>query len=107
MPTINSEFTKRLFENFSTEEIIGKSIKDKRGGENNIHSWDIELKGHTTEQERLLLNAILKERRKKHWAEEIGIKWMDGMPLTYKQIRTFFDVPNLKKMLNDLTKKAI
>lgn len=85
---------------------MGKSIKDKRGGENNIHSWDIELKGHTTEQERLLLNAILKERRKKHWAEEIGIKWMDGMPLTYKQIRTFFDVPNLKKMLNDLTKKG-
>lgn len=106
LPTVNSEFTKKIFENYSAEEIIGKSIKDKRGGKNNIHSWDIEIKGHTTEQERLLLNAILKERRKKHWAEEIGIKWMDGMPLTENQIRTFFDVPNLKNMLNDLTKKG-
>ena len=33
-----------------------------------------------------------KERRKKHWAEEIGIKWMDGMPLTLEQISYIYDI---------------
>lgn len=103
LPTVNTTFTKKLFANYTADEVVGKSIKDKRGGENNIHSWDIDLKGKTSKQERKLLNALLKERRKKHWADVIGIKWMDGMPLTEEQIRTFFDVPKLHTMLEHLT----
>lgn len=106
LPTVNSNFTKKLFKNYRPDEVIGKAIKDKRGGRDNIHSWEIELKGKTSKQERQLLNLLLKERRKKHWAEEIGIKWMDGMPLTEEQIRTFYNVPNLSDMLDDLTKKG-
>lgn len=102
LPTVDTEFTQKLLANYSTEEIVGKSIKDKRGGKNNIHSWDIDLKGKTTKEERQLLNILLKERRKKHWAEMIGIKWMDGMPLTERQIRTFFDTPDLHSMLENL-----
>lgn len=45
--------------------MVGKSIKDKRGGKNNIHSWDIDLKGETSQQERDLMNVLLLERRKK------------------------------------------
>lgn len=105
-PTINSTFTKLLFKHYDISELAGKSIKDKRGGKDNIHSWDIELKGKTTKQQRELLNTMLKERRKKKWADEIGIKWMDGMPLTENQIRTFFDVPNLHDMLTDLEQKG-
>lgn len=105
-PTINSKFTKHILKNYDISELAGKSIKDKRGGSNNIHSWDIELKGKTTKQQRQLLNIMLKERRKKKWAEEIGIKWMDGMPLTESQIRTFFDVPNLHDILIDLEEKG-
>ena len=86
--------------------MYGKSIKDKRGGKNNIHSWDIEYKGSISEDEKNLLNSMLKERRKKKWAEEIGIDWMDGMPLTYKQIKTFYQNDNLKKMLNNLERKG-
>ena len=48
---------------------------------------------------------MLKERRKKKWAEEYGIDWMDGMPLTIDQIRTFFEHPELEEMLNDLVQK--
>lgn len=103
LPTVDTDFTRRLFANFSPQEVVGKSIKDKRGGENNIHSWDIDLKGKTSYEERKLLNMLLKERRKKHWAEVIGIKWMDGMPLTESQIRTFYDVPNLHEILEHLT----
>ena len=106
LPIITSKLTKLLLQNYTVDELKGKSIKDKRGGSDNIHSWEIELKGKTSKQERKLLNTMLKERRKKHWAEEIGIKWMDGMPLTMKQIRTFFDVPELQKMLDKLTEQG-
>ncbi len=105
-PVENSKFTKKLLENYSLNELPGKSIKDKRGGTNNIHSWDLEIKGSVSKQEKELLNQLLKERRKKKWAEEIGIKWMDGMPLTEQQISTFYKNANLKEMLDDLTKKG-
>lgn len=103
LPTVDTEFTRKLFANYTTQEVIGKSIKDKRGGKNNIHSWDINLKGETSQEERDLMNVLLRERRKKQWAEVIGIKWMDGMPLTETQICSFFDSPNLHNMLEHLT----
>lgn len=103
LPTVDTDFTKKLFANYKPKEVVGKSIKDKRGGKNNIHSWDIVLKGKTSQQERGLMNALLLERRKKHWADMIGIKWMDGMPLTENQIRTFYNVPELHQMLEHLT----
>ena len=52
------------------------------------------------------MNVLLRERRKKKWAKEIGIKWMDGMPLTTEQIRSFYDTENLQDMLNDLVEKG-
>lgn len=104
LPTVKSDFTKKLLSNYSPDEVVGKSIKDKRGGKDNIHSWDIDLKGKTTKEERKFLGILLKERRKKHWADEIGITWMDGMPLTEEQIRTFYDSPKLSDMLEKLTK---
>ena len=105
-PTVDSHFTRCLLEHYSLDEIQGKAIKDKRGGKDNIHSWEIELKGSTSKKQRDLLNKLLKERRKKMWAEEIGIKWMDGMPLTLEQIRTFYDDPELEEMLEDLVTKG-
>lgn len=106
LPVIKDEFTNKLLSKYSIDELPGKSIKDKRGGDDNIHSWDLEIKGHTTKEERKLLNAMLKERRKKKWAAEIGIKWMDGMPLTENQISTFYKSSNLHKMLEDLVSKG-
>lgn len=103
LPTMDTYFTRQLLANYTPKELIGKSIKDKRGGKNNIHSWDIDLKGKTSPEERELLKALLKERRKKHWADKIGIKWMDGMPLTEEQIHTFFDNPRLHDILLHLT----
>lgn len=106
IPTTDSKLTQLLLQHYSLDELKGKSIKDKRGGMDNIHSWDIGLKGETTAEERRLLNALLKQRRKKHWADEIGIEWMDGMPLTFEQIKTFFDVPTLREMLDKLTEQG-
>lgn len=103
--TTDSKFTRILLKNYSVEELLGKSIKDKRGGSNNIHSWDIGLKGPVSKNQKELLNTMMTERRKKKWAEEYGIDWMDGMPLTLSMIRSFYDVPNLDEMLEDLVRK--
>lgn len=100
--TRDSKFTRLLLEHYEVKELYGKAIKDKRGGDNNIHSWDIDLKGIISQEEKNLLNRMLKERRKKKWAEEFGIDWMDGMPLTTDQIRTFYDADNLQEMLDNL-----
>lgn len=105
LKTERSKFIDNLLAHFTIDELEGKSIKDKRGGDNNIHSWDIEMKGSVSSTQRELLNTMLKERRKKKWAEEYGIDWMDGMPLTIDMIRTFFDHPELEAMLNDLVQK--
>ncbi len=106
--TIKSDFVTKILSKFELKDLYGKSIKDKRGGTNNIHSWEIALKGKVSDEQTLLLNKLFKERRKKHWAEEIGIDWMDGMTLTLKQINTFIRFPEkeLKIMLDDLTQKG-
>lgn len=105
---LQTAFTKRLLSHFDVKELEGKAIKDKRGGISNIHSWDIEMKGKTNEIQRELLNDLLKERRKKHWAEKKQIIWMDGMSLTLDEIYTFFNKiskSELKSELDDLVEK--
>lgn len=102
----NTPFTKKLLERYSIEQLYGKSIKDKRGGNTNIHSWDLEIKGPVSQEQKKLLDTILRERRKKKWAEMIGIDWMDGMPLTLNQISSFYNTPNLNELLKDLTQKG-
>lgn len=104
-PLVDSHFTRCLLKHYKSEELHGKAIKDKRGGDNNIHSWDIGLKGEISKAQKTIIEMLFKERRKKHWAEEIGVKWMDGMPLTLQQISTFYNHPNLKELLDDLVKK--
>lgn len=105
-PTRNSKFTKLLLSKFEISELYGKSIKDKRGGTDNIHSWDLDLKGKTTKKEKQLLNKMLTERRKKKWAEIYGIDWMDGMPLTFEMISSFYKDKDLQKLLDSLVEKG-
>jgi len=105
-PVEITPFTKVLSKEFSDDELYGKSIKDKRGGPNNIHSWDLEIKGRVNKEQKKLLELILKKRRYKKWAENKGIDWMDGMPLTIEEIKTFYNHPDLFKNLNDLTDKG-
>lgn len=106
LKTLHTDFTQKILNHFELEDLYGKSIKDKRGGDNNIHSWDIGLRGEVSDEQIMLLNQLFKERRKKHWAEKIGIDWMDGMSLTYEQISTFSDFPDLIYMLEDLVEKG-
>ena len=104
-PVSDNQIAKLLLKRFSLDELYGKSIKDNRGGCDNIHSWDIGIKGETTETERALLDKILTERRKKKWASQWGIDWMDGMPLSREMIASFYQGEDLDTLLESLVKK--
>lgn len=106
LPTEKTKFSQLLLSHFPPTKLEGKRIKDKRGGDNNIHSWDIGIKGEVSTEEKLLLDTLLKERRKKKWASIIGIDWMDGMPLTAEQISTFFPCDNITQLLDGLVQKG-
>ncbi len=106
LETLHTPFVKTLLKKYKVRELYGKSIKDKRGGENNIHGWDLELRGPVNKEQIQILDFLLRERRKKHWAKKKGIKWMDGMPLTYDEIKSVFDIKDLKKHLDDLVSKG-
>jgi DNA (cytosine-5)-methyltransferase 1 len=102
----HTAFTELLSKKFTKNQLLGKSIKDKRGGDDNIHSWDLELKGSVNLEQKKILELLLKKRRNKSWAEQKGIDWMDGMPLTFNEISTFYQHPDLQKNLDDLTEKG-
>jgi DNA (cytosine-5)-methyltransferase 1 len=109
LPELESAFTSKLLQLFSVEELAGKSIKDKRGGSNNIHSWDLELKGKLKKKQKELMSTLLRERRKKQWVEKKGIAWMDGMSLTLDEIHSFYSFmpkKELKGELDDLVDKS-
>jgi DNA (cytosine-5)-methyltransferase 1 len=106
LPTMQTPFTKKLLKLYPISELHGKLITDKRGGLNNIHSWDIEIKGKITKEQKKLMNTILTERRKKKWAQVYKIDWMDGMPLSFDMIASFYKSNHLQEMLDDLVQKG-
>ncbi|QIG60073.1 DNA (cytosine-5-)-methyltransferase [Dishui Lake large algae virus 1] len=91
------------------QSLAGKSIKDRRGGDTNIHSWDLELYGAVSVEEKRVLNVLLLERRKKHWAKSKNIDWMDGMPLTttelYTVLKDEFSIEELEQILDSLVER--
>ena len=111
-----TEFEKNLIKKFNVKDLYGKSIKDKRGGINNIHSWDLELKGKVNNSQKKLLELLLRQRRRKVWAQKKNIDWMDGIALTLEDIMSFLPDDNLfekkinkkdlKNNLDDLVRKG-
>jgi DNA (cytosine-5)-methyltransferase 1 len=102
---IEETFAKKLINLHNNKPIYGCKIGDKRGGSKNIHSWNLEYNGKISDEEIKLMNLIMLERRKKHWAKKKNIIWMDGMPLTKDEINTFYKNKNLSNMLNNLVNK--
>jgi DNA (cytosine-5)-methyltransferase 1 len=85
-------------------KLHGVKLQDYRAGPNNIHTWELELKGSLTEKEKEIMNIIVKERRKKTWEKMMGLKNTDGIPLTYDIINKFYLEPDLKSVLDNLVK---
>ena len=106
LPVSDHPFVRRLLEHYTAGELAGKAVNDKRGGKDNIHSWDIGYRGDLSEGQKGLMDAIMTQRRKKKWSQQYGISRMDGVPLTEEMIRSFYGSPEgLHEMLEDLVRK--
>lgn len=57
--------------------------------------------GHCSDTEKLLMDAIISNRRKKHFGAD-----KDGKKLNIDQIKSFWDRPNLNETLNSLVAKG-
>ena len=77
----------------------GVRLIDFRNG-NSIHSWELGIKGKCSAAEVEFMNALIANRRKKIFGTH-----QDGKSLTPEQIRTFFDHPDLQKIMNSLVEK--
>lgn len=90
--------------------LSNKYINDKRGGDRNIHSWDLEYFGKIGPIEKELLNLILFECRKKS-NDRMNTNKTDGIPLliqvVFEKIQNndalkHLNINELTDMLNNL-----
>lgn len=90
------------------ETLQGSIFRDWRGGARNVHSWNINFKGKTTVNERLLLEKLMVESKRTKWVKENLKRVGEGFPLTVPQIQTFtnFTELELSDMLEKLTKQG-
>lgn len=82
------------------ESLHGVRLIDHRGG-NSIHSWDMGKNGLCSDTEKSLMNAIIANRRKKHFGAD-----QDGKKLTLEQIKSFWNKPRLRDTLTSLISKG-
>ena len=105
---LDTPFTKAVLSTYKPEELSGYVISDKRRGPKTMHSWDIGSHGKVSKDEHALMETILSEFRKRKWADQLGVKWRDGMPLNLDQVceATGWDKAKAKKNLDSLTAKG-
>lgn len=98
----SEEFTEQLKSVVGTKlnELAGVRLIDYRNGKS-IHSWQLGIKGKCTNDEIELLNELVKNRRRKIF----GVH-QDGKRLSFEQIKTFYNKPNMKETIKSLEKKG-
>lgn len=77
----------------------GNMLCDTRHGSMHKHSWEINLKGETTQKQKDLLNAIAENRRKKIYGHK------DGNPLSIETIKELSGHTEITDELEDLLNK--
>lgn len=92
-PTLDDAFTKRLLAAYDARSLEGAILLDKRSGEKTIHSWDFGMRGKVTKRQKEILTWLLENHRARRFAEELGVRWRDGMPLNLSQISRGMDIP--------------
>lgn len=108
LPLLETPFTKAVLSTYKVKELGGYVISDKRRGPKTMHSWDIASHGKVSADEHAMMETILSEFRKRKWADQLGIKWRDGMPLNLAQIceATGKDKGKVQPILDSLTAKG-
>lgn len=92
----DTEFTKKVMQyleenNLNIEHLYDKSIRDKRGKENNLHSWNMNLRGKTNKEQRDMMEKLLLERRNKDKAKQKGVPLKDGVGLTISELQSIYN----------------
>lgn len=95
----NHEIFTKVDENLYNLLGEGNMLCDTRHGSIHKHSWEINLKGETTQKEKDILNAIAENRRKKIY----GLK--DGNPLSVGTIKELSGHDDIAEELKDLLNK--
>lgn len=108
LPDLDTDLTKALRAHYKPKDLHGYVISDKRRGAKTLHTWDIELYGDVSDKQKLILESVLSEFRKRKYATELGVKWRDGMPLNTKQLSSITKIPQdeLQPLLDDLCEKG-
>lgn len=101
----DTDFTKMVLKylddnNLDITHLYDKSIRDKRGKENNLHSWNMNLRGETNQEQRDMMEKLLLERRNKEKAKEKGVPLKDGVGLTISELQKIY---NGHWFINDIT----
>lgn len=107
LPCVDSDFSRRLFKyidenNLDISFLYDKAIRDKRGSDNNIHSWDLGLRGDLSEIQKDFMDSFILERRKKSLAEDKGLEYKEGIGLSIKDLRQIYKGDNFEKDIAEL-----
>ena len=106
-----TDFSKKVLNylsenNLDITYLYDKSIRDKRGKENNLHSWNMNLRGKTNQEQRDMMEKLLLERRNKKKAKEKGVPLKDGVGLTVSELKDIYNGKQFTKDLADLCSKG-
>lgn len=101
----SESFTAAVQNHFNGDlsRVEGCRFADKRGGERNIHSWDLGLRGECSEAEKKFMVELLKNRRRAVFRQG---RPGDDQKLTRAQIATFHQDSDLDSLLASLLKKG-
>lgn len=96
------DFVNRLLKqvNGDASRLHGIRLIDHRNG-NSIHSWELGIKGECEPLEIDFMNALIENRRKKIFGTH-----QDGKKLNIEEIKTFFNHPELKTIMQNLQQKG-
>lgn len=109
LPCIDSDFSQRLFKYIEDNDLdisflYDKAIRDKRGSDNNIHSWDLGLRGDLNQNQKDFMDAFVLERRKKSLAEEKGFIYKEGIGLSKSDLKNIYKGLDFEKDFSELLK---
>jgi len=86
---ISQSFSTQVLSQYDPKELYGKTIRDKRGGKNMLHSWQLGLRGEVPIESQKLLEQLVLESRHEKWRDKKCFTRKENVPLTLKEISTF------------------
>lgn len=108
---IDNDFTKKVLgylekNKLPISHLYDKSIRDKRGKDNNLHSWYLQLRGSTNPEQCDMLEKMVTERRRKDLAKKKGVPLKDGVGLDTDELKSLYIGLNFEKDIEDLLNKG-